>query len=136
MTTSCGSKGRVFLKDKDKWTADIVISPTPESQAEAKVIKGIFSGFTAATDCLDDLLEKFSLTKTLRGVAWIARFAGTARLKRKERMTDLLRPTKYKDNTSFVPCHSEERREGIHNPLRMQPYASPLLGTQQKHGEK
>lgn len=80
-------QGPSWLKDKDKWPADIVTSPTPESQAEAKVIKGIFAGFTAATDCLDDLLEKFSLTKTLRVVAWIARFAGNARLKRKERMT-------------------------------------------------
>lgn len=62
-------------------------NPTPESQAEAKVIKGISAGFTAATDCLDELLGKFSLTKTLRVVAWIARFAGSSRLKREERMT-------------------------------------------------
>ena len=38
-----------WLKDKDKWPADIVTSPTPESQVEAKVIKGIFAGFTQAT---------------------------------------------------------------------------------------
>ena len=81
------SQGPSWLKDKDKWPSDIVTSPTPESQAEAKVIKGIFAGLTAATDCLDDLLEKFSLTKTLRVVAWIARFAGNSRLKREERMT-------------------------------------------------
>lgn len=80
-------QGPSWLKDKDKWPADIVTSPTPESKAEAKVIKGIFSGFTAATDCQDHLLEKFSLTKTLRVVAWIVRFAGNSRFKREERMT-------------------------------------------------
>ena len=39
------------------------------------MIKGIFAAFTAATDCLDDLLEKFSLSKALPVVAWIGRFA-------------------------------------------------------------
>ncbi|XP_068692652.1 uncharacterized protein [Montipora foliosa] len=48
---------------------------------------GQLSGSPLATDCLDDLLEKFSLTKTLRVVAWIAGFAENVRLKRKERMT-------------------------------------------------
>ena len=80
-------QGPSWLKDKDKWPADIATSPTPESQAEVKVIKGIFAGFTQATDRLDDLLEKFSLNKTLRVVAWIARFASNSRLKREERMT-------------------------------------------------
>lgn len=47
----------------------------------------MFARFTAATDCLDDLLEKYSLTKTLRVVTWIVRFAGNSRLKREERMT-------------------------------------------------
>ena len=79
-------QGLSWLKDKDKWPADIVTSPSPESQAEAKVIKGIFAGFTAATYCLDDLLEKFNLTKTLRVVAWSWRFVGNSRLKREERM--------------------------------------------------
>ena len=52
------SQGPSWLKDKDKWPSDIVTSPTAESQAKAKVIKGIFARFTVATDCLDDLLEK------------------------------------------------------------------------------
>ena len=80
------SQGPSWLKDKDKWPEDIVTSPTPEGQAEAKVIKEIFAQFTAATDCLDDLLEKFSLTKMLQVAAWIVRFARNSRLKREERM--------------------------------------------------
>ena len=79
-------QGPGWLQDKDKWPTDIVTSPTPESQAEAKVIKEIFAGFTAATDCLEDLLAKFSLTKTLQVVAWMVRFTRNSRLKKEERV--------------------------------------------------
>ena len=54
-------------------------SPTPESQAEAKVTREPFNGVTASTNPLDDLLGKFSLTKTLRIVAWAVRFVQNAR---------------------------------------------------------
>ena len=79
-------QGPEWLSDKDKWPTDIVTSFTPESQTEAKVTKELFNGVTASTDGLDDLLGKFSLTKTLKIVAWAARFIRNSRLKKQERM--------------------------------------------------
>ena len=79
-------QGPEWLSDKDEWPTDIMTSPPPESQAEAKVTKELFAGATASIDCLDNLLGKFNLAKTLRIVAWVARFARNSRLKKQERM--------------------------------------------------
>ena len=73
-------------KRKEKWPTDVVTSRTPESQAEAKITKERFYGATASTGCLSVLLGKFDLTKTLRIVAWTARFIRNSRLKKQERM--------------------------------------------------
>ena len=79
-------QGPEWLSDKEKWPTDIVTSRTPESQAEAKITKELFNGATASTGCLKVLLGKFDLTKTLRIVAWTARFIRNSRLKKQERM--------------------------------------------------
>ena len=79
-------QGLEWLSDKEKWPTDIVTSRTPESQAEAKITKELFNGATASTGCLKVLLGKFDLTKTLRIVAWTARFIRNSRLKKQERM--------------------------------------------------
>ena len=79
-------QGLEWLSDKEKWPTDIVTSRTPESQAEAKITKELFNGATASTGCLKVLLGKFDLTKTLRIVAWTARFIRNSRLKKRERM--------------------------------------------------
>lgn len=55
-----------------------------------KVIKEIFVGFIVVIDCLDDLLEKFSLIKMLWIVVWMVRFVGNLCLKRDERMMGFL----------------------------------------------
>ena len=47
---------------------------TPDSQAEAKVIREVFAVAPSQTDILDALLVKFSLWKTLRVCAWMAHF--------------------------------------------------------------
>ena len=79
-------QGPEWLSDKEKWPTDIVTSRTPESQAEAKITKELFNGATATTGCLNVLLGKFEMTKTLRIVAWTARFIRNSRLKKQERM--------------------------------------------------
>ena len=93
-------QGPEWLSDKDRWPTDIVTSATPESQTEAKVTKELFNGATASTDCLDDLLGKFSLIKTLRIVAWAARFMRNSRLKKQERMAGPL--TTYEINEQHL----------------------------------
>ena len=63
-----------WLLDRERWPADIKTTATPDSQAEAKVIREVFAVAQAQTDILDTLLVKFNLWKTLRVCAWITRF--------------------------------------------------------------
>ena len=79
-------QGPKWLSEKEKWPTDIVTSGTPESQAEAKITKELFNGATASTGCLNVLLGKFDLTKTLTIVTWTARFIRNSRLKKQEKM--------------------------------------------------
>lgn len=67
-------RGPEWLLDRERWPADIKTTATPESQAEAKVIREVFAVAQAKTDILDALLVKFSLCKTLRVCSWMARF--------------------------------------------------------------
>ena len=85
MTASCDGKDWSGFQTKTGG-GDIVTSPTPESQAEDNVTREPFNRVTASTDPLYHLLGKFSLTKTLRIVAWAMRFIQNARLMKQERM--------------------------------------------------
>ena len=67
-------RGPEWLLDRERWPADIKTTATPESQAEAKVIREVFAVAQAQTDILDAFLIKFSLWRTLRVCSWIARF--------------------------------------------------------------
>ena len=67
-------RGPEWLLDRERWPADIKTTATPESQAQANVIREVFVVAQAKIDILDALLVKFSLWKTLRVCSWIARF--------------------------------------------------------------
>ena len=76
-------------------------SRTPESQAEAKITKELFNGAIASTGCLNVMLGKFDLTKTLRIATWTARFIRNSRLKKQERMMGLLTTDEIKNQHLF-----------------------------------
>ena len=109
-------QGLEWLSDKEKWPTDIVTSRTPESQAEAKITKELFNGATASTGCLKVLLGKFDLTKTLRIVAWTARFIRNSRLKKQERMMGLLSTDEIKNQHLFWTKRPQEiQRDDVTN---------------------
>ena len=83
-------------------------SRTPESQAEAKITKELFNGAIASTGCLNVMLGKFDLTKTLRIVAWTARFIRNSRLKKQERMMGLLSTDEIKNQHLFWTKRPQE----------------------------
>ena len=94
-------QGPEWLSDKEKWPTDIVTSRTHESQTEAKITKELLSGATASTGCLNVLLGKFDLTKTLTIVTWTARFIRNSRLKKQERMMGPLTTDEIKNQQLF-----------------------------------
>ena len=59
-----------------------------------------------STDCLNDLLGKFDLTKTLRIVAWTARFIRNSRLKKQERMIGPLTTDEINNQHPFWTNHA------------------------------
>ncbi|XP_078368252.1 uncharacterized protein LOC144652094 [Oculina patagonica] len=71
--------GPPWLPYPDQWPPNIEIKASSESQAEAKVTKEILAIALPERDVFSELLEKYSLLKTLRICAWIARFLANCR---------------------------------------------------------
>ena len=73
--------GPQWLSDPCQWPPNIIMEPSPESSAEAKVVRSVFTT-TASTrnlDELDEILQAHSLHKTLRIGAWMQRFLSNCR---------------------------------------------------------
>ena len=62
----------------------------------------------ASTGCLNVMLGKFDLTKTLRIVTWTARFIRNSRLKKQERMMGLLTTDEIKNQHLFWTKRPQE----------------------------
>ena len=77
--------GPEWLPKKQKWPSDIETKTTPESQAEAKVIREVLAVAQVQEDSLDTLLGKLTLWRTLRVCAWIGRFIHNSRSTRSNR---------------------------------------------------
>ena len=56
-----------WLKYPRQWPPDLVTTPTPESSAEVKATKEIFTLAVDGQDALDELLEKTTIWQTLSG---------------------------------------------------------------------
>ncbi|PFX28395.1 Pro-Pol polyprotein [Stylophora pistillata] len=78
-------RGPEWLLERERWPADIKTTATPDSQAEANVIREVFAVAQAKTDILDALLVKFNLWKTLRVCAWVTRFMHNLRSEKTRR---------------------------------------------------
>ncbi|XP_020909539.1 uncharacterized protein LOC110247453 [Exaiptasia diaphana] len=80
-------KGPEWLSNPDQWPPKIISSATAESEVEAtcRPIKQFMAVTMEQRDEMDDLLSKFTLWRTLRIGAWIARFLYNAKQKPKQR---------------------------------------------------
>lgn len=67
-------KGPTWLSNPPKWPQDVLLSPSPESLAEAKTTREILTTAMTENDALDHLLDKYPLKTVLRIGAWIYRF--------------------------------------------------------------
>ena len=79
--------GPPWLSDPAQWLAQGVLESTPESQAEAKVVREIFKVAIVKEYVLDQLLQKHSLLKVLRITAWVRRFIANCKRETVERKT-------------------------------------------------
>ena len=67
--------GPDWLADKQLWPPDITTTASKESDEEVKIVRDLIaSTVEVADDCFDDLLSKFSLTKSIRVCAWVSTF--------------------------------------------------------------
>ena len=74
--------GPDWLSDPSKWPPNIVLEPSQESRAEAKILKNVLTTTTATprvSDQLDELLEAHELRKVLKIGAWIRLFIENCR---------------------------------------------------------
>ena len=71
--------GPHWLTDRESWPNDITIEATRESNAEAKIIRQVFAVAVEMADKVDELLQKFSMWKTLRICGWLNRFINNCR---------------------------------------------------------
>ena len=75
-------RGPDWLSDPSEWPANVIPQPSPETDVEARVIRGVFTTATTTTrvrDELDELLEAHPLHKTCRVGAWMRRFIDNCR---------------------------------------------------------
>jgi hypothetical protein len=72
--------GPQWLSDHDLWPANLVTTDSPESAAEAKVIREVIAVTSVAEpDEFDNLLAKYRLKKSLRVCVWVSRFVRSCR---------------------------------------------------------
>ena len=90
-----------WFSHKACWPPDIVTSASKISLAEAKTKRDLLAVAVAATDELDDILEKFSHWKTIRVTAWINRFIRNARTEKIKRPGGPLTAEETKQAGSF-----------------------------------
>jgi len=89
--------GPVWLSNKGAWPPDILIRASTETQAEAKATKELFARSEATNDPLDEILAKFTLTKTMRVTAWVTQFTRNIRLPKQERVSGPLTTQEMRD---------------------------------------
>ena len=74
-----------WLANYEKWPDDIITAPSKESESEAKMVSEVMATtIERPPNVLDQLLERFSLWKTLRITAWMMRFIENTRIKEKD----------------------------------------------------
>ena len=79
--------GPTWLSDPSNWPPDIVLEPTIETMAEAKVNREIFSVAIPKDDALDHMLSSHALPRVLRVGAWVWRFIRNCRNQARNRTT-------------------------------------------------
>ena len=73
------------MSDPDKWSSDIVTNASEESESEAQLVREIMQvAVKREPDELDEMLDKLSFWKSVRVMAWIARFIRNCRVVKKQ----------------------------------------------------
>jgi transposase InsO family protein len=81
-------RGPSWLSDQSRWPKDVVVATCPEAERElkreqiAKVFTTVSNG--SSGNKFDELLEKYTLRKTLRIYAWVSRFARNSRNRKRD----------------------------------------------------
>ena len=76
---------------------------TSDSQVEAKMIKDVLCVVAVSSDCLNELLEKYSLTNMVRIGAWIMHFTNNSQVNKNERATGPLTNEEIQEHHLFWP---------------------------------
>ena len=67
-------KGPEWLTKPEMWPAPVQTEPNKETEAEAKLVREIFSVAVEQEDSLEQILQKHGFWQTIRVTSWVARF--------------------------------------------------------------
>ena len=104
--------GPTWLPFPESWPADIVTTPTKESQTEAKIIREVLGVTVKTDDYLDLVMRKYDLWKTIRICSWVVRFARNCRAKRQQRITGLITTEETANQLQFWVRRTQVRSPG------------------------
>ncbi|XP_068759706.1 uncharacterized protein [Montipora capricornis] len=96
----------------ESWPADIVTTPTKESQTEAKIIRKVLGVTVKMDDNLDLVMRKYDLWKAIRIRSWVVRFARNCRAKRQQRITGPITTEETGNQLQFWVRRSQVRSQG------------------------
>ena len=104
--------GPMWLPFPESWPADIVTTPTKESQAKAKIIRGVLGVTVKTDDDLDLVMHKYDLWKAIRICSWVVRFTKNCRAKRQQRITGPITTEETANQLQFWVRRSQVRSQG------------------------
>ena len=101
--------GPEWLSDPDKWPTPVMTEPSKESEAEAKKIKETFQATVESEDSFDALLVKHPYWKTIRIMAWIARFIHNSKVPQRLRKKGVLTTAETEQEVKRLIRREQER---------------------------
>jgi hypothetical protein len=100
------------VEQPSEWPPDKRLEATPETKAEAKVVKEILAAATTEQDIFDELLDKYQLSKILRIGAWIYRFISNCRKDGREREVGPIKTSEIKQQQLWWILRVQREAEG------------------------
>lgn len=80
-------KGPDWLSKPEMWPAPVQTKPTKETEAEAKLVKEVFSVAVEQEDSLHQVLQKHGFWHTIRITSWVARFIHNCKSSKANRLS-------------------------------------------------
>ena len=92
------------------WLAVILTKPCKETEAEAQLVKEVFSGATKMEDTVHQVLEKHGFWQTIRITSWVARFIQNSKKGKKYLLSGTLTTCETDKQVKFLVGRAQNSR--------------------------